>query len=249
MDGMRELAQISGNDQIMFAVLALLDATSAGTLAIPAVLLLLTGGSRGLSARATALRILVYLAVVAAFYWGLGLLLLAGLQAMLEPIAAVLEQRVGAAALVVVGAVLALLSWWLDPEQIRKRGGDPRASMDRWIDRADRVVSSWRGVAVLALAAGLAEAATMIPYLAAIAGMGRYDLGPTASMALLALYCLVMVMPALLLVLGRLALGERASGPLSKVRELPVRTAPDAVAWGMGIVGVLLIVRGVGLLM
>lgn len=80
---MRELTQISGHDQIMFAVLALLDATSAGTLAIPAVLLLLSGRSRGLGARATALRVLGYLGIIAVFYWALGLALLAGLQALL----------------------------------------------------------------------------------------------------------------------------------------------------------------------
>ena len=246
---MRELTQISGHDQIMFAVLALLDATSAGTLAIPAVLLLLSGRSRGLGARATALRVLGYLGIIAVFYWALGLALLAGLQALLAPVAAVLEQRAGAAALVVVGAVLVLLSWWLDPAEIRRRGGDPEASMRRWIDRADRVVSSWRGVALLALAAGLVEAATMIPYLAAIAGMGRYDLGPASSVLLIALYCLVMVLPALLLALARLVLGERGSGPLSSARELAVRTAPDAVAWGLGIVGVLVGLRGIGRLL
>ena len=86
----------------------------------------------------------------------------------------------------------------------------------------------------------------MIPYLAAISGIGRYNLGLAASGLVLGLYCLVMVLPALLLCLARMALGERASRPLSSVRELAVRTAPDAVAWGLGIVGVILLLRGLG---
>lgn len=246
MDAMREITTISAGDQLMFTGLALLDATSAGTLALPVVLLMMSGRARGVGARGIAARVLVYLGVIAVFYWVLGLVLLAGLQAALEPVGQLLEQRAGAVVLVIVGATLALLSWWLDPEQVRKRGGDPQASMRRWIERADRVAGSWRGVGLLALGAGAAEAATMIPYLAAISGIGRYDLGLAASGLVLGLYCLVMVLPALLLCLARMALGERASRPLSSVRELAVRTAPDAVAWGLGIVGVILLLRGLG---
>ncbi|MDH5151796.1 GAP family protein [Kocuria palustris] len=246
MDAMRELTTISSGDQMVLTGLALLDATSMGTLALPAVLLLMSGRSRGVSARGIALRVLAYLAVIAVFYWMLGLVLLAGLQAALAPLGQLLEQRPGAVVLVVLGAGLAWLSWWLDPEQVRKRGGDPQASMRRWIDRADRVAGSWRGVGLLAMAAGLVEAVTMIPYLAAMAGIGRYDLGPVASGIVLGLYCAVMVLPAALLALGRLALGERVSRGVSSVRELAVRTAPDAAAWGLGIVGVILLVRGVG---
>lgn len=246
MEILSELTRISGTDQLTFTILALLDATSIGTLAIPAVLLLLTGQASGIGARATAVRVLVYLAVIGAFYWVLGMALLSGLQAVLQPIGSLLTRPVGAVLMLVAGAALTAASWWWDPKEIRKRGGDPQAGMGRWIDRADRAVSSWRGVGVLALAAGLVEAATMVPYLAAIAGMGRYDLSPVASGAVLGLYCLVMVLPAALLALGRLALGPRLAGPLGKVRDLAVRSAPGAVAWGLGIVGVLLILRGIG---
>lgn len=249
MDILSELSGISGHDQIVFAVLALLDATSAGTLAIPVVLLLLSGSSGRLPARAAALRVLAYLVLLAAFYWLLGAALLAGLQALLVPIGEMLEHRAAAVILVAVGAGLAWLSWWLDPEVMRRRGADPQAAMQRWIDRAQRVIGSWRGVAGLALTAGLVEAATMVPYLAAIAGMGRYELGPSSSGILLGLYCLVMVLPALLLVLARLGLGDRGGGVMRRVRDLAVRSAPEAVAWGLGIVGVLLILRGLGRLL
>lgn len=246
MEILSELSLISGTDRLMFTVLALLDATSVGTLAIPAVLLLLTGRGSGIGARATALRVLVYLAGIGVFYWVLGMALVSGLQAALEPIGALLAQPVGAVLMLVVGAGLATASWWWDPGQIRKRGGDPQAAMSRWIERSDRAVSSWRGVIVLALAAGLVEAATMVPYLAAIAGLGRYELATATSAAVLGLYCLVMILPAALLAAGRLALGQRLAGPLGRARDLAVRSAPEAVAWGLGIVGVLLIVRGIG---
>lgn len=51
MDAMRELTTISSGDQMVLTGLALLDATSMGTLALPAVLLLMSGRSRGVSAR------------------------------------------------------------------------------------------------------------------------------------------------------------------------------------------------------
>ena len=51
MDAMRELMTISAGDGMMLAGLALLDATSAGTLALPAVLLMMSGRSRGITAR------------------------------------------------------------------------------------------------------------------------------------------------------------------------------------------------------
>ena len=65
MDAMRELTTISSGDQMVLTGLALLDATSMGTLALPAVLLLMSGRSRGVSARGIALRVLAYLAVIA----------------------------------------------------------------------------------------------------------------------------------------------------------------------------------------
>ena len=90
------------------------------------------------------------------------------------------------------------------------------------------------------------EAVELVASVGSGASSGALALGLAASGLVLGLYCLVMVLPALLLCLARMALGERASRPLSSVRELAVRTAPDAVAWGLGIVGVILLLRGLG---
>lgn len=236
---------LSAQEAVTLGGLALIDSTSTGTLVLPLVLLLFTsGGGRG-GARAVALRVTLYLAVIALFYWLLGVALLAGVTVAFQPVADFLATRVGAAALVALGAGLTALSWWVDPKEIRKRGGDPDASTRRWIARAERAVRRWPALAALAVVAGLIEVASMLPYLAAIGGLAQSELPRGASALVLVAYCLVMVLPAMVLVMARMVLGERIDRPVAALRNWAVRTAPTTLAWVLGIVGVVIIVRTV----
>lgn len=82
----------------------------------------------------------------------------------------------------------------------------------------------------LALVAAAAEAATMVPYLGAIALLTTSSLTPAESIPVLATYCLVMVLPALLLLATRIAIHDRMTRLLSRVERWISRSARELSA-------------------
>jgi hypothetical protein len=102
------------------------------------------------------------------------------------------------------------------PEASRQMG-------EKWTERVHNAAASPRALIVLALTAGLLEVATMFPYLGAIALLAGAGVGAAGIAAVLAGYCLVMVLPVL----------ERLNGWFAK-------HAVGATGWILGIVGFLL---------
>lgn len=186
-------------------LLALIDSTSAGTLIIPLVLLV-TGRGSG---RAIAARTGFFLLVIGAFYWALGVALLAGLLPLHRALADLGGTVPVEVALAVIGAGLIVWSYAVDPETVRRRGGDP--------ERAGR------------------------PHAVGIIARSGMSLG-TGALILLA-YCALMILPGLLLAALRAALGSRADRLLERVEAWAVRNASSAFAWGIGIIGVVILVR------
>lgn len=84
----------------------------------------------------------------------------------------------------------------------------------------------------------------MLPYLAAVGLLTSSGVGFSASAGVLVLYCLVMLLPAALLVLSRWMLGRRLDGPLEKLRSWLSKASGEAVLWIVGIVGFLLLRAG-----
>ena len=203
------------------AVLALIDSTSFGTLLIPIWLLMHPGGVR-------AGRILVFLGTVAGFYLAVGVAVALGADAFLPQISRLLDTRPVAWAQLVLGVALFFLSFRLE----KKKGGSAR--MERWRDRA----LTGRGTAGLALAAAAAEVTTMLPYLAAIGLLTTAQLSPGAIVLTMTGYCLLMIVPALLLLTIRLAAGDRVTPLLTRAGDWLARS--NALAWIVGIVGFLL---------
>jgi hypothetical protein len=206
------------------AVLALIDSTSFGTLLIPIWLLMHPGGVR-------ARRILVFLGTVAVFYFAVGVAVALGADAVLPQISRVLDTRPAAWAQLVLGVALFFLSFRLDR---RSTGG---GRLLRWRERAltDGGVA---GLAGLALAAAAAEGTTMLPYLAAIGLLTTSDLAAGPVALVMAGYCLLMIVPALVLLGVRVGAGDRVTPVLTRVGDWLARS--NAVAWIVGIVGFLL---------
>ncbi|MEU4216016.1 GAP family protein [Actinoplanes sp. NPDC026623] len=95
------------------------------------------------------------------------------------------------------------------------------------------------GLAGLAPAAAAAELTTMLPYLAAIGLLTGSGLAAAQIALIMAGYCLLMILPALLLLLAvRLAAGDRAEPPLRKVGDW--LAGSNALSWIVGVVGFLL---------
>lgn len=252
------------------AVLALIDATSIGTLVIPIWLLLRRDYRRAIP------KVLAYLGIIAVFYWLLGLGLRAGWLAgtQLLPDGFFDAPLLRMLALLVGGA---MLTWALLSKPAGKdaagspQGPTPPAPAEHAADRTpgtepapaakpgttavahDQAVparlrrhlgaalDSWAGVIVLALLAGLLEVPTMLPYLGALGLMGTLGWSGLVQGAVLGVYCLVMILPALGLVAVRRLAGSRMDRWLQRVGAKLGRYAAETGAWVVGIVGFLLV--------
>lgn len=98
----------------------------------------------------------------------------------------------------------------------------------------------------LALGAVAIEVGTMLPYLAAIGLLTTSDVGWPATGGILAAYCVVMVAPALLLLLGRLVAARAVDPLLRRLDAWLTRNATDMTGWVLGILGVLLALNAFG---
>ena len=100
----------------------------------------------------------------------------------------------------------------------------------------------------LAVTAAAIEVASMLPYLAAIGIIATQGPAwPTSGLLLLG-YCVVMVLPALLLMVGRLLASRVLEKPLRQLDTWLTRNAASATAWVVGIVGALLAANAAGAL-
>lgn len=216
-------------------VLALIDSTSIGTLIIPLFLVLRPGWRARL--------VLIYLATITVFYFAVGIVLMAGALAVLPAVRSVIAHPAVGWVQLVLGLVLVALSFLIAPKAARNRAikaGRPIETTPRWQRRLDAAAASPAGMISLALGAGLAELATMLPYLAAIAIISSFGLPALGSGLLLAGYTLVMVLPGLALILVRLAAGRRVNGALDRFGAWAARHTGGSLSWLVAILGVLI---------
>lgn len=220
------------------AALALVDSTSFGTLGVPVWMLV--------QPQVRAVAVIAYLGVIAGFYWVLGLVLLAGAQAVEGASGSVsgwADSRPVVIAQLVVGVALFAASFAFtrkrgDARRAR-RGGRP-TRMQRWTSRAVGPDATLGTVSSIALGAGLVEAASMLPYLGAVGLLAAADVGVAASAGLLAAYVVVMVAPALVLLGLRLAAHRRAGPVLERVHRWLERSKDEMLGWVLAILGFLL---------
>jgi hypothetical protein len=207
-------------------VLALIDSTSFGTLLIPIWLMLHPGPVR-------AGRLLAFLGTVAAFYFAVGVAVAAGADALLPDLAAVMDSRPFQWVQLTVGVALFFLSLRIG----RRKGVAGGGRLARWRERA-LGTGTVAGLIGLALTAVVVEVGTMLPYLAAIGLVTAAQL-PAAQVALvMAGYCLMMIVPALVLLGLRLAFRQRIEPLLERIGRWLANS--ETLAWVVGIVGFLL---------
>ncbi|NEW39433.1 GAP family protein [Nocardia cyriacigeorgica] len=216
------------------AALALVDSTSIGTLVVPLWLLLAPD-------RLPLRRMLVYLLAIAGFYFVVGVALLFGASAGLARFGDLADSPWVLWPQLALGIALFAVSWRFDSRKRRERGEADRTAA--WRDRALKTQSSGRGLAVLAVSAGTLEVLSMVPYLAAIGLLVSTDLPGGVSVALLAGYCAVMVVPALVLI-GVRNLAHRQVEPLLiRLNDWLSRHADSATGWALAIAGIV-VARG-----
>lgn len=224
-------------------VLALVDSTSFGTLGIPVVMLV----QRSVRVRA----LLVYLLVLSGFYFVLGLALLAGAEGLSKALSSIASTATFAWIQLAVGVLLFAVSFLFDKRgtawrrsRREARGLPPKEG--RTAGLKAKILgpnATFGAVASVALIAGLIEAASMVPYLGAIGMLTAADLTVVAKVGVLAVYVVVMALPALLLLALRMG-AQRAIAPtLDKISSWIERNQADMLGWVLGIVGVLLAIN------
>lgn len=230
------------------AVLALTDSLSVGTLLIP-VWLLTTPGRLRLG------RILLYLGTVLAAYFAIGVALLAGGRAVFERFGEVLQAPVFLVLQLALGAALIVVSFAMDTAAARARAAQRAAVPGRIARFRDRAMaeapqghggsaghgtSAVSAVIALALLAVLVEAASMLPYIAATGIIATQTTTWPAALVVLAGYCALMIAPALLLTVGRLAARTQIEPLLRRLEAWLTRHARSTTLWVVGIAGFIL---------
>ncbi|MGW4774433.1 GAP family protein [Nocardia sp. NPDC004278] len=210
--------------------LALVDSTSFGTLLIP-IWLLLTPG------RLQAGRIAVYLATVAVFYFGVGILLVLGADAALSAVGGIdippAPLRIGQ---LILGALIIALSYRLEARAAQRAGSPGKIQL--WRSRTMSGSGSAGSLMKLAGVAAALEVATMLPYLAAVGLLANADLAWHLIGVTLAAYCVVMTLPAMALAVARLAAHQRVDPFLQRINKWLSRNSAKALGWTVGGIGI-----------
>ncbi len=225
-------------------VLALIDSTSFGTLLIPVWLLMAPGRPRPA-------RLLAYLGTVAGFYLAVGIAVMLGAGALLDRYGDALDSRPVMLLQLALGVFLFAISWRFDGKKAEARAarqGAKPGRLVRWRARATGTEADASLLPLLGLALGAVaiEVGTMLPYLAAIGLITTSDLGTGTSLGVLAAYCVVMVLPALLLLGGRMAAARFVEPRLARLEKWLSKNAVELTGWALGGLGVFLTLNALG---
>ncbi|RKT31662.1 Sap-like sulfolipid-1-addressing protein [Microbacterium sp. AG1240] len=234
---------------IALALLALLDGLSIGTLLIPLFFLLVPGRVRGG-------RMLLYLGTIAVFYLIVGVLFLTGLVNVVDAAGEVLSSTPGRVTRLVVGGALLVTAIAMPTGSRVERtvaaapggagdegGGEEEAPgrLARWRERLLSENAPRTAIMGVAVAAGVVEVATMVPYIVGMTMLAEAALPFPAQVGALAGYCAVMIAPALVLLLLRVVAARIVDAPLRRLAAWLQRTAAENTAWILGIVGFLVL--------
>jgi len=220
-------------------VLALIDSTSFGTLVIPLWLLATPG-------RIRPGRVLVFLSTVVVFYFAVGLAILWGAGWAFDTIVDVVRSAVGSALLLAAGIGLVVWSYALEKRAKRQKAEGVVVSgrIHGWRERVVGGTGGGAGALVgLALTATTIELGSMLPYLGAIGSITASGIDWPLSALVLAGYCVLMVLPALVLLAARIVAAGRIEPALGRLEAWLTRNAAETLSWIVGILGVLLIVN------
>lgn len=113
----------------------------------------------------------------------------------------------------------------------------------RIVRRRERLLDpQTRGFAVMAvaIAAGLVEVATMLPYIVAMTMLADAGVDTPLRVLSLAGYCALMIAPALVLLVLRLVAAPLVQRPLERFAAWMERTGAENTAWIIGIIGFLI---------
>lgn len=212
--------------------LALLDSLSIGTLVIPLALIVLWR-----SVRVPALT--AYLFTVAAVYFALGVAMLLGFTGLSSYVERVTDAPVFPWITLILGAALAIFGIF-GPDPVKPAPGELPKQLNKPIG------TSLPKMIILGLGASLTEAATMLPYIAAMGIISDWDTPMAGQVAAIAAYCAVMIVPTVILAAIALVAGPKFFPRLEKAVPRLQYEAKVTLLWIAAIVGVYMVIHSVG---
>ena len=215
------------------AGLALLDSTSLGTLVIPIALVVR-------SRRVDRGPMAIYLTTVCVVYLGLGVALVAGFDLISTAAARLAHTETAQWATLVIGVALAGFGI-LSPNPPK-----PEPGTDSLGSRPTPAAAG--AMVVLGLGASLADAATMVPYIAATGIIASSPEAWPVRIVTLILYCLVMITPTLIMLVLADTLGQRFLPKLTRIAPRLEYEAKVTLLWVAAILGLHLAARSAGAL-
>jgi hypothetical protein len=181
----------------------------------------------------------LFLGTVAAFYLLLGIALLLGASLLLDTLRQTGNSQPLRIAQLVVG--IGFTAFGVLKEPWTKAGKQRRVARraEKFARSGPSLLMRMRGLASDASAA--IEAASMIPYLAAIGFLTASELSLIGRSVVLFWYCLLMITPALLLLVARLSLHGYVSPLLIKLEAILSRNASEVIAWALSLIGLYMV--------
>lgn len=213
--------------------LAFLDASSLSTLLIPLWLLARPGPF-------AAHRLISYLVVTAVTYLTLGFLVLALAHQLLDAYLETLHGPMADRIIIGLGVVVVIMGLI----SIVRRRQETRLGSSVFSRLRERALATNTSTATLALSAILVEAATMWPYLVGISLIAANGPGLPLDIFWLAVYNVIMILPASVLTWARTKYPDQTDLLLSKTKETMSSGGSNFTAWlAVGIGGWIILAR------
>lgn len=112
--------------------------------------------------------------------------------------------------------------------------------LTRWRERLLDPRTRGTAVMAVAVAAGLVEVATMLPYIVAMTMLADAGIDTPLRVFSLVGYCAVMILPAIVLLVLRVVAAPLVQRPLERFAAWMERTGAENTAWIIGILGFLI---------
>lgn len=125
-------------------------------------------------------------------------------------------------------------------------GPDPeKPELGQLPKRAAGATSSVPNMVALGLGASLTEAATMLPYIAAMGIIGSWDIPSAAKAGAVDIYCIIMVLPTVILATLALLFGQRFFPRLERIVPRLEHEAKVTLLRIAAIVGIYMVVNSI----
>jgi len=200
--------------------LALLDTLSPTIIGV--TLFLVLTDNRNLTSR-----FLAYLLTVGLLYFSLGIIMMLGLNFIIEAFSNIFQNKIVSWVIFIVGVVLFTASFFIPAN---KKSNIPKPK-----------TQSIFSIIIIGITTFIIEAGMALPYFAAIGLLTTTDMPFYQWLPLIAGYNIIMVLPALLLFLGYKLFGKWINPSLVNLRNKISSGSSSALSWMMCIVGVILI--------